>query len=440
MTAEVVVMNTQAIALAADSAVTIGEKQKVFNTANKLFTLSKYHPVGIMLYNNAEIMGVPWETIIGIYRRQLGKQCLRTLLDYANDFVRFLQANNEWLFPPAHQDRILFGYAEDYYLNAVRAVVDAQMNELATQEDAATLERRSEIAEAIIHNQAERWRAIELCDGLDEEFLQALKDQHDEELNVLIGNVFEGYGLSPPSVDELKDAATRIICSKYQLPSDTGLVFAGFGEIELLPQCLAYEVKALLAHRLIYQHNQEGSYSASPTRRGTIMAYAQHDVVATLVGGINPNYRDVIASGLSNLLTNRLPSIITDIVPLPPESDTAGLEAELAGIFGELGAEFLSEAEEHAREEYVSPLVDTIRILPKDDLAALAAALVNITSVKRKVSMEAETVGGPVDVAVISKKDGFIWITRKHYFDPAYNPHFFQNYYHEAQEPGGTDG
>ena len=35
----------------------------------------------------------------------------------------------------------------------------------------------------------------------------------------------------------------------------------------------------------------------------------------------------------------------------------------------------------------------------------------------------------PIDVAVISKGDGFIWIKRKHYFNPALNHQFFANYY-----------
>lgn len=61
MTAEVAILNKQAVALAADSAVTtyVGDGQKIFNTVNKLFTLSKYHPVGIMAYSSAEVMGVP---------------------------------------------------------------------------------------------------------------------------------------------------------------------------------------------------------------------------------------------------------------------------------------------------------------------------------------------------------------------------------------------
>jgi hypothetical protein len=73
-------------------------------------------------------------------------------------------------------------------------------------------------------------------------------------------------------------------------------------------------------------------------------------------------------------------------------------------------------------------------MLPKDELAAMAESLVNLTSFKRKVTMESETVGGPIDVAVISKGDGFIWIKRKHYFKAELNPQFFANYYRKDEK------
>lgn len=47
----------------------------------------------------------------------------------------------------------------------------------------------------------------------------------------------------------------------------------------------------------------------------------------------------------------------------------------------------------------------------------MAETLVNLTSFRQKVSMSVETVGGPVDVAVISKGDGFVWIKQKRYFE-----------------------
>lgn len=51
MTAIVAVLNKHAVAVAADSAVTMGNTHKVVNSANKIFTLSKYNPVAVMTYN-----------------------------------------------------------------------------------------------------------------------------------------------------------------------------------------------------------------------------------------------------------------------------------------------------------------------------------------------------------------------------------------------------
>ncbi len=65
MSAETAIMNKEAIAIAADSAVTLREG-KIFTSANKIFSLSKYHPVGVMIYGNATFMGIPWETMIKI--------------------------------------------------------------------------------------------------------------------------------------------------------------------------------------------------------------------------------------------------------------------------------------------------------------------------------------------------------------------------------------
>ena len=105
MTAEIAVMNKEAIALAADSAVTM-TAEKIFTSANKLFTLSKYHPVGIMVYGSAIFMGVPWETIIKIYRNELGKNKFSALKEYANSFIDFLDNRNP-LFPDSVQNEYL---------------------------------------------------------------------------------------------------------------------------------------------------------------------------------------------------------------------------------------------------------------------------------------------------------------------------------------------
>ena len=65
MTAEVVVLNREAVAIAADSAVTLRDPEpKIYNTANKLFQLSALEPVAIMVYGSAAFGPIPWETAV----------------------------------------------------------------------------------------------------------------------------------------------------------------------------------------------------------------------------------------------------------------------------------------------------------------------------------------------------------------------------------------
>ena len=68
------------------------------------------------------------------------------------------------------------------------------------------------------------------------------------------------------------------------------------------------------------------------------------------------------------------------------------------------------------------------------ELAQVASTLVGLSTFEHQMSLHRETVGGPVDVAVISKGDGFIWIDRKHYFRPELNNHFFRNYFDDFDD------
>lgn len=92
MTVEVGILNKQGIALATDSAATIGDGNKFYNTANKLFSLSKFNPVGVMIYNNAEIMEYPAEILIKEYRRKIGGKSFDHLRDYWDGFLSYLKS------------------------------------------------------------------------------------------------------------------------------------------------------------------------------------------------------------------------------------------------------------------------------------------------------------------------------------------------------------
>ena len=115
MTAEIAILNKLGVALAADSAVTVETEggQKIYNTVNKLFTLSKYEPIGIMVLGSAEIMRVPWESLIKLYRTRLSTKKFPTVKGYATDFMRYLERNRA-AFPLPEQRRYFRDTVEQF--------------------------------------------------------------------------------------------------------------------------------------------------------------------------------------------------------------------------------------------------------------------------------------------------------------------------------------
>jgi hypothetical protein len=144
--------------------------------------------------------------------------------------------------------------------------------------------------------------------------------------------------------------------------------------------------------------------------------------------GVNPYYLETLESYLAELF-DKYPERIVDAIPQAEESEKVQLVAKLKDLGKALLEEFNKEMKNHRRGKYIDPVVSTVAILPKDELAVMAETFVNLTSFKQKMSLDAETVGEPIDVAVISKGDGFVWIRRKHYFKPELNWAFFENYF-----------
>lgn len=84
-------MNTRGIALAADSAVALGDGEKIYHNAEKLLQLASSAPVGVMTFGSADLMDVPWETIVAGYQQRLGDRHYGTLPEYLEDFVAFIE-------------------------------------------------------------------------------------------------------------------------------------------------------------------------------------------------------------------------------------------------------------------------------------------------------------------------------------------------------------
>jgi hypothetical protein len=85
-----------------------------------------------------------------------------------------------------------------------------------------------------------------------------------------------------------------------------------------------------------------------------------------------------------------------------------------AAAMAKLKETFEENLSREMQESHTDPLTRAVAGLPRHELAGLAEALVSITAFMARMSAdEKEAVGGPIDVALISKGDGFVWIKRK---------------------------
>jgi hypothetical protein len=112
------------------------------------------------------------------------------------------------------------------------------------------------------------------------------------------------------------------------------------------------------------------------------------------------------------------------------QDDLGGSEIpNLAERIESLRGEFVKSWYWPCLNAHYEPLRRVVGMLPVDEMAELAETLINLESLKEKVTQPTQSVGGPIDVAVITKVDGFIWVKRKHYFRPELNPRFFARKY-----------
>ncbi len=137
MTAEVVILNREAVAIAADSAATVvGRGPKIYNSANKLFALSAVEPVAVMIYGAGAFGPIPWETVVKEYRRARGARAFATVAEHAADFIDYLSDLTQHVSREEQLERVAM--TARWELDTVRGAVEQAM--LVASADGAGLD------------------------------------------------------------------------------------------------------------------------------------------------------------------------------------------------------------------------------------------------------------------------------------------------------------
>lgn len=395
MTAEIGIMNKHGVVLAADSAVTVNGG-KVYNTAKKIFTLNPAHSIGLMIYGNGNLMGVPWEVLIQRFSKKISDDTFGTVEEYAEEFLEYLKSE-----PLLEDENAAIQYVHFFSKNLLLIVTEyasQQLNRYVENGEAISDELLIDIISKVI---------AQIGDSTaDNEEITSI---NQDEFNLFYGDIIK---LSMQSVvnvrvvveemfEAFKNLVYLFINRSNEVASSSGVVIAGYGDSEAFPSLYSFEFQGKILGELIYSKKtpQKVDVTPFPKREETeqdinrvtssIIPFAQKDVVQTVLTGIAPE------------ITEKLFDLLTESCKLKSEDIKKLLE----------------ELNDYQRKEFVDKMVNTVEILQINELADVAETLVNLTGFKRKYTSDIPTVGGPVDVLAISLGEGPIWIKRKHYFD-----------------------
>lgn len=289
MTAIVGVLNRRGLAFAADSAAThrSASGMKISNNANKIFSLSKYHPVGVAIYNNLDFMGVPWDSIIKQFRNSQKEKKYDTLKGYAKPFFSFVRSYCSNLIKQEETDvikHIVHSYFNEVY-NITKQKLGCDMDDSNASPFLTIMAEQFDDFEKKFKSD----KAEDFEDYKESDFEKHVKDTIDSKLSPIISNP------SCPADFRKKFCSSlfALICHKSHIYLDnlyTGIVFFGYGDKDLFPSLYQYKVTCAVCNRIKYTREYQYNICSAPGD-ALIIPFAQTDVSNTVVRAVEDKLR-----------------------------------------------------------------------------------------------------------------------------------------------------
>lgn len=358
MTAEIVIMNKRGVAASADSAATVGNK--TFNGANKLFQLIKNKPVGVLVFNNSEVNGIPVDLIIKEYGSTRQNKKLDSLKDYVEDFKTFLKK-----FVKQHMGAWdpLLGAFDDFL------IVSNRLTELNL------------LRETLLTNR----NIINIRHTKD------LKTKIKKYLELRKAYLPQTADFSNLNIDEIVDVFLLFVNRCDFSPAMTGFAIFGYGDKDIYPKTYVFHSVGFINDKVFKFFSEEAHETDQD-----IIQLAQRDM------------SDMFIFGLPYHLKRSITKIYNDVIAKLFIS-IGGNTPEVKSIVENALANCAKEVDKNITGNRLNNLQQSLPHLPLEDLSNLSATLIRLECLKNRASLDMESVGGEVKTAIISKHEGFRW-------------------------------
>jgi hypothetical protein len=413
MTTDIAILTPRGVAVAADSAISTlkgaeSDPRRVHYSAEKLFELEPSIPVAVMLFGQNDLMGIPMGVWVKSFRaRWAGKRC-GTLAEYGQAFWNFLK---EAPLEEHQEMAFLIQTARRIFLRTrirhQQALLKEGQNGNVLSPEAALQQLEEQIAKQnqLLHSHAS-------TGPFSPEQREKHKKKYGSLLNKIVDEIYASFHLSDTSRTLLLDSA--ILACSIHPDNRIGLVFTGYGEDEYLPTLAQYDLKGLWEGEVIGRSEPVVRIGATGT--SLVRTFGQSDDVTTFFDGMAPGVRGFLSQLLKQTALESPELLQRHLEVAVPGVDEKLLQAVTDWVATQRTntQQMIQQAlEEFQDTQFRKPILDSLHVLPEPQLVAMARTLVKLVSFRQQISMESETVGGPIDVAFLDKGEGFKWVAQK---------------------------
>lgn len=448
MTSQLALMNKMAVALASDSAVTIGEK--TYNNVQKIFSLDGKQPIGFMISGVATYIpcDIHWKRIIKLFSDEMGDHQFKTLSECVEKFKNFV-SNEPKLAPNSEND------------------ISIQLDLIGFAEGLLQTKHKEQLDEVVRNVSGDLYDEYP---GLDAHISKTILDRVDFFHNLLQGRKeklneeqkHKHFRIIKQNKNIIK-YATEFFCKKHDISDKnrkkinfimsfhlaeystlyasswrtfTTLVIAGFGTEQLTPQLYELSVGAIVdeqkgafydgdVHRIrtrekmsdfgdaiIDEQRGEGNdWSAA----AFIIPYAQNNEIQNILNGIHDDFINRylqdqhpkhVAGEILLLLDNTIKNI-DGIGPKTYSKITDSFKESIEAVRESVKSEN-KDAAEHFRLSRRQSFRHSSKSMSALQLSEFAKKLVAMEAEITYYSKAKKSVGGEIISATITKENGFI--------------------------------
>lgn len=415
MTSEVVILNRKGIVLAADSAVTTGstgsKHPRYSKAANKIFDITPHGSVAATIFGSAHVDNVPWELALKLFRASLKQvQPFGTCVEYAAALCDFLN-NSQVLFPANY---LTGAFKIQRQIDAATYVLEIAAGfapEVLDQTAQAAL--RQQAWQQALPQVHAHFGALQVHPKLSNADFQAELTNTaallQEITSQLAAPSLAAVGIAP------QDLASLSIEAIYKQPtrflSSTGLVVGGYGSGDIFPSYKCVDVYGHVGTTLLVV--DESEHQVTHDNGAVIQAFAKTSMIDVFTRGFDHSLWNLISTQAAAKFEGLVDELRATGLAIPPNV----ADPIIQKVTSEFNQGWINEN----YQRNLWPLRRVLDGLGIGEMADLAETLLVLESVKERVTSPSESVGGPIDVAAITKSEGLVWIKRKHFFDPALN-------------------